>query len=121
MEFTAWLPELWDDILPIGGLCDRMEGFISPGDCDTADESRSFDVAVDEEAIVGMLDADAFPDGTLDERLSNAPLDEGLADVLVNVAVSEFATDEGDKVMFANNELSDAPLEFEILVGLFEL
>lgn len=68
-----------------------------------------------------MCDVDAFPDGTLDERLSDAPLSEGLADVPVNVAVSEFATDESDTAMFVKNELSDAPLGFEILVGLLEL
>ena len=125
MEFLAWVPELWDDILPIGRLCDRMERSVSPEVCGVADERRGFDVGVDEEAILGMFDAGAFPDGTLDERLDerlpDAPVDEGFADVPVSFPVADIATDKGDTVMFVKNELLDAPLEYEILVGLLGL
>ena len=63
VEFAAWLPELWDDMLPIGRL----------------------------------------------------------ADVPVDVAIPEFAKNESDKVTFVKNELSDAPFELEIWIGLLEI
>ena len=123
MEFTTWLPELWDDLLPIGRLCDRMEGFCPPKDCDTADERRGIDVVIGGEAIIGIsvFDADIFLDGTLDERPPDAPLDERLADILVDVVIPELAANECDRVTFLENELSNAPLEFETWVGLPEL
>ena len=111
MEFTAWLPELWDDMLPIDRLSDRMDAFPPPKDCDAADGRRGCDVAVDEEKIVEIFGADTFPDETLAERLPDPPLDERLADVPVDAAMPEYAADEGDTVLFVKTELSDAPFE----------
>ena len=118
MEFTAWLPELWEDMLLIGRLYDRKDAFPPPKDCHAADGRRGCDVAVDEATIVGMFCADAL---TLAERLPNAPLNERAADVPLDVVIPEYAADEGDTVIFEESERSDAPFELKILVGLLEL